>query len=607
MTDQTLNTTGDNQPVPSRVIEPRIIESGDGTRIAVFEEGDPDGPTVVLVHGWPDSHVLWDSVARELAPNHRVIRYDNRGAGASDVPVPVAAYSLARLADDFAAVVVAMSEGEPVHAVGHDWGAATLWEYLSRPEAAERVASYTSISGPDAGHLSRYIREGLARPYRPRRFARAASQALHFSYMAFFCIPVLAPAAMRAFLARAVGKAFITAGVPPEHRHQGASFVDDAANGLKIYRANVPRALGRAVGGAPRDRFVAVPVQLLVNDRDPFVRPYVYDDTSRWVPRLWRRDLAAGHWSPMSHPHAIAASVAQFVDHLRGAPADRSLLRAEAGRSRKEFGDMLVMVTGAGSGIGRATARAFAANGAEVVVSDIDEAGLKQTVAQITGLGARAHPYLLDVADAEAVQRFADQMCADHGVPDIVVNNAGIGVAGAFLDTPGEQFDRVLDVNLGGVVNGCRAFASRMVARGTGGHIVNVASMAAYAPLASLNAYCTSKAAVYMFSDCLRAELDATGIGVTTICPGVVNTNIVSATPLITRMHDAAAVAGRQAQLNRMFEARNYAPEKVAEAILDSVRKNKAVRPVTPEAYLLYGAARLAPQALRSTARGRVI
>ena len=110
-----------------------------------------------------------------------------------------------------------------------------------------------------------------------------------------------------------------------------------------------------------------------------------------------------------------------------------------------------------------------------------------------------------------------------------------------------------------------------------------------------------------MFSDCLRADLDAAGIGVTTICPGVVNTNIVSATPLITRKHDATAVAGRQARLNRMFEARNYAPEKVAEAILDSVRRNTAIRPVTPEAHLLYGASRLAPQALRSTARGRVI
>lgn len=584
-------------------METRFVESHDGTRIAVFEEGTPGGPTVVLVHGWPDSHVLWDGVAAALAPRFRVIRYDNRGAGASDVPKPVDAYAIARLADDFDAVTTALCPGEKVHVVGHDWGAATIWEYLSRAQAAERVASYTSISGPDPGQLSRFIRNGLARPYRPRRFARALSQAAHFSYMAGFSIPVLAPWAMRSFLAAAANRLVITAGIPRERRFQGGTFVADAANGLKIYRANFFRALGHSAG----DRHVSVPVQLLVNSRDNFVRPWVYDDTPRWVPRLWRRDLPTRHWLPMSNPELVADAAAELIDHLEGAEPARGLLRAEVGRPRKPFGDRLVVVTGAGSGIGRATACAFAAQGAEVVISDIDEAGLDTTAAQIAAAGAVAHPYVVDVADAAAVEGFAAAVCDDHGVPDIVVNNAGIGAAGAFLDMPAEQFDRVIDVNLGGVVNGCRSFARRMVERGAGGHIVNVASMAAYAPLSSLNAYCTSKAAVYMFSDCLRAELDEAGIGLTTICPGVVNTNIVSTTGFHAPQGRDAAVAGRRAQLEKMFATRNYRPEKVAAAILSAVRTNKPIRPVTPEAYLLYGTSRLAPQALRSTARGTVL
>ncbi len=584
-------------------MEIRYVESSDGTRIAVYEEGKPGGPTVVLVHGWPDSHVLWDGVAAELAPRYRVIRYDNRGAGASDVPGPVDAYAIARLADDFDAVTAAVCPGEKVHVIGHDWGAATVWEYVNRPGAAERVASYTSISGPDPGHLSRFIRDGLARPYRPRRFARALSQAAHFGYMIGFSIPALAPWAMRSFLAPVANRLVITAGIPRERRYQGATFVADAANGLKIYRANFPRALVPAGG----DRHVPVPVQLLVNSRDNFVRPWVYDDTPRWVARLWRRDIPARHWLPMSNPGLVAGAAAELIDHLEGGAPSRALQRAEVGRQRKPFGDRLVVVTGAASGIGRATAWAFAAEGAEVVLSDIDEPGLTVTVAQIAGTGAVAHPYVVDVADAAAVERFADEVCAAHGVPDVVVNNAGIGAAGAFLDIPAEQFDRVLDVNLGGVVNGCRSFARRMVDRGAGGHIVNVASMAAYAPLSSLNAYCTSKAAVYMFSDCLRAELDAAGIGLTTICPGVVNTNIVSTTGFHVPQGRSAAVAGRRAKLEKMFAARNYGPEKVAAAILSAVRKNKPIRPVTPEAYLLYGTSRLAPQALRSTARGKVV
>lgn len=213
----------------------------------------------------------------------------------------------------------------------------------------------------------------------------------------------------------------------------------------------------------------------------------------------------------------------------------------------------------------------------------------------------------MDVSDAQAVEKFADDVTKAHGVPDVVINNAGIGVAGGFLDTPAEQFDRVLDVNFGGVVNGCRSFSRRMVDRGTGGHIVNVASMAAYAPLQSLNAYCTSKAAVYMFSDCLRAELDAAGIGLTTICPGLINTNIVSATPFVAPREEAATAAKRQAQLEKMFQLRHYGPDKVARAIVRAVRKNTAVRPVAPEAYLLYGTSRLLPQVLRSTARGKVV
>ena len=129
-------------------------------------------------------------------------------------------------------------------------------------------------------------------------------------------------------------------------------------------------------------------------------------------------------------------------------------------------------------------------------------------------------------------------------MPDIVVNNAGVGQAGCFLDTPAEEFDRVLDINFGGVVNGCRSFGRRLVERGTGGHIVNVASMAAYSPQQSMNAYCTSKAAVYMFGDCLRAELDSAGIGLTTVCPGVIDTNIVQHHPLRCARRQKAQVGG---------------------------------------------------------------
>jgi NAD(P)-dependent dehydrogenase (short-subunit alcohol dehydrogenase family)/pimeloyl-ACP methyl ester carboxylesterase len=591
--------------MPATQAPQQFVDSADDVRIAVYEEGNPDGPTVVLVHGFPDSHVLWDGVVPLLAERFRIIRYDNRGVGLSAAPKPVSAYTMARFADDFAAVTGELSPGGPVHVLAHDWGSVGIWEYLKRPGASDRVASFTSVSGPSQEQLVDYIFAGLRQPWRPRRFARSISQALRLSYMILFSIPVLAPLLLRAALSVPALRRNAVDNIPDEQIHHSANFASDAARSVKTYPANYFRSFsGRGQGISVVD----VPVQLIVNTRDKYVRPYGYDVTARWVPRLWRRDIKAGHFSPMSHPQVMAAAVHDFADLADGKAPSRALLRAQIGRPRGSFGDTLVSVTGAGSGIGRETAYAFAREGAELVVSDIDEAAVKETAAEITARGGIAHSYVLDVSDTDAVEAFAERVSAEHGVPDIVVNNAGIGQAGQFLDTPAEQFDRVIDVNLGGVVNGSRAFGRRLVERGTGGHIVNVSSMAAYAPLQSLNAYCTSKAATFMFSDCLRAELDAADVGLTTICPGLIDTNIVN-----TTRFDAPAgkqgeqVDGRRGQLGKMFALRHYGPDKVANAILSSVQKNKPIRPVAPEAYALYGVSRLLPQALRSTARFRVI
>jgi NAD(P)-dependent dehydrogenase (short-subunit alcohol dehydrogenase family)/pimeloyl-ACP methyl ester carboxylesterase len=581
----------------------QFVDSADGVRIAVYEEGNPEGPTVVLVHGFPDSHVLWDGVVPLLAERFRVIRYDNRGVGLSSVPKPVSAYKMERFADDLVAVIGELSPGRPVHVLAHDWGSVGVWEYLTRPGAGDRVSSFTSVSGPSQDQLVEYIFSGLRQPWRPRRFLRSISQALRLMYMLYFSIPVLAPLQLRLALSLARVRRSMVDNIPEDKIHHSAKLASDAAHSVKTYPANYFRSFSRK-RPVP---VVAVPVQLIVNTEDAYVRPYGYDDTAHWVPRLWRRDIKAGHFSPMSHPQVMAAAVHDFADLTEGKQPSRAMLRAQIGRPRMCFGDTLASVTGAGSGIGRETAFAFAREGAELVISDIDEATVKETAAEIAARGGVAHAYVLDVSDAEAVEAFAERVSAEHGVPDIVVNNAGIGQAGGFLDTPPEEFDRVLDINLGGVVNGCRSFGRRLVERGTGGYIVNVASMAAYTPLQSMSAYCTSKAAAYMFSDCLRAELDAAGVGLTTICPGVIKTNIINTTRFDAPVGKSEQVDDLRGRLERLFALRHYGPEKVAKAILSSVKKNKPIRPVAPEAYAAYGISRVAPQALRSTARVRVI
>ena len=146
--------------------------------------------------------------------------------------------------------------------------------------------------------------------------------------MGFFSIPVLAPLVVRGFLADGLTRMLtLRDGIPAERFHHSETYKTDAANSLKVYGANY----FRAIRSARTDHYVDVPVQLIVNTKDPYLRPFVYDETKKWVPRLWRRDIKAGHWSPMSHPQALAQSVHEFVDFLEGKPASRRAV-ACAGR-----------------------------------------------------------------------------------------------------------------------------------------------------------------------------------------------------------------------------------------------------------------------------------
>ncbi|MBJ8344779.1 SDR family oxidoreductase [Antrihabitans sp. YC2-6] len=580
---------------PDPEITERFVRNGD-IDVAVFEQGNPAGETVLLLHGWPDSHHLWDGVTPHLTDRFHVVSVDNRGHGKSTNPRSFRDFRLAALASDYLAVIDAVSPGKPVHVLAHDWGSVAMWEAVCEAGAGERIASFTSVSGPNAEHMAIWARSKFARPT-PKNLALALSQLGSIGYMFFFMTPVVPKVAFavgmsekrwRQGLSRAEGAAL-------DDIHLGPTFKKDIGNGLRIYRANAIPALAR-----PRERFTDVPVQIIVGTRDPAIRQSGYDDEPKWAPAVWRRVIKGGHWLPFSHPEFLANAATELIDAVGGKPPARTLRRAEMGRARMPFDDQLLVITGAGSGIGRATALAFARAGAEVVLSDVNLASAKETAALIAEQGGLAHAYQLDVGDADAIQKHADVVVEKHGVPDVLVNNAGVGQAGRFLDTPPAEFERVLDINLYGVVNGCRAFGSKMAERGLGGHIVNLSSMAAYSPQQGFSAYSTSKSAVFMFSDCLRAELAGAGIGVSTICPGIVHTNIVATTTFsgVSKAEEAK----KQERFDRLYRMRRYGPEKVARQIVKAVQKNRAIVPVTPEAHLQYHANRIAPAITRFAA-----
>jgi NAD(P)-dependent dehydrogenase (short-subunit alcohol dehydrogenase family) len=364
----------------------------------------------------------------------------------------------------------------------------------------------------------------------------------------------------------------------------------DGIDGMKLYRANI---FQRA--SSPEERRTDVPVQVIMPTGDSYVTPALLEDVGLWASRLWKRKVVGGHWVASARPAVIARMAEEFISHVLGEPVTRALQRAQAPDS---FDHRLVVVTGAGSGIGRATALEFAAQGADVIVTDIDLSSATETASLI---GPAASAYQLDVTDESAVRRLADAVALEHGVPDVVVNNAGIGVAGAFMDTSTKDWQRIVDVNLLGVVHGCQAFGELMIEAGEGGHIVNVASAAAYTPSRALPAYSTTKAAVLMLSECLRAEMVSHGIGVSAICPGIVDTPITRATTFVG-VSDAEQETLR-ARSAKAYHRRNFPPAGVAKAIVAAVRENRAVVPVTVEAKAGLLGARFAPGIMRRLAR----
>ncbi|KJS55652.1 short-chain dehydrogenase [Streptomyces rubellomurinus subsp. indigoferus] len=566
----------------------RTVRSG-GLSLAVFEQGDPAAPTVLLVHGYPDTHAVWDDVAADLARDHHVVRYDVRGAGESGAPAGRDGYRLEHLAEDLFAVAEAVSPDEPVHLVAHDWGSIQSWEAVTAPGAERRIASYTTMSGPCLDHTGHWLRHRLRRPT-PRHLGQLLRQGLRSWYITAFHLPYLAPAAWRLGLARAWPRVLRDLEhVTPRAGHPGPSLRRDAVRGIELYRANFRPTMGR-----PRERPTEVPVQLVTLTRDRYVGTYLSEGLERWVPNLTRRTLHAGHWSALLEKGAtVAGLVREFTARTA---AER------AGNGRPAEGDgRLAVVTGGGSGIGRATALALAEDGARVVVCDLDLAAAERTAELASLVGPKAHAYRVDVADGAAMDAFAQAVAAEHGVPDVLVNNAGIGHSGTFLQTTEKEWQRVLDVNLWGVIHGCRAFGTLMADRGRGGHLVNVSSAAAYLPSKALTAYATSKAAVFMLSDCLRAEFTAHGIGVSTICPGIVNTNITRTSTFSATT--AAEQAAKQARAARLYARRGFPPEKVADAIVRAVRTGRAVVPVTPEAKVARFLSRLSPGLLRLAAR----
>ena len=285
------------------------VDAG-GLEIAVWQTARA-GPTVVFVHGFPDTHALWDAVVARLQDRFHCVTYDLRGFGASGTPARSSDYAVTHLLADLLAVIDDVAAGEPVHLVGHDWGSSVAWEAVVRetsdPRVRGRIASFTTISGPCLHHVRAFV--ASARHGGRQRRRQVAQQLLRSWYVYVFQLPWLPEYVLRHFHG-------VLPGGHGDQPPAGPTLADDMAHGVNLYRTNLRRPPVPVPGGAA----TRLPVQLVVPLRDRYVLPSTVADLPRFAPNLTRTEIDDGHWVPRSRPDELATAVAAFVTAHDGGP-----------------------------------------------------------------------------------------------------------------------------------------------------------------------------------------------------------------------------------------------------------------------------------------------
>ncbi len=238
-----------------------------------------------------------------------------------------------------------------------------------------------------------------------------------------------------------------------------------------------------------------------------------------------------------------------------------------------DFEGRVAVVTGGGSGIGAAMAKAFAKLGSKLVLADLDQAGMDRVAGEIRAAGGEAIAVRTDVTKLSEVQALADRTIAAFGAVHVVCNNAGVGVFGPMAEASDRDWQWVMNVNVWGVIYGIEVFVPRILAQRQGGHVVNTASMAGLQGMPGLGVYCASKFAVVGLTESLNRELHGTGVGASVLCPMVVNTNINQSER--NRPKELLNAGGESSLANiQVTEQRSIEASEVADRVVAGIKEN---------------------------------
>ena len=258
-----------------------------------------------------------------------------------------------------------------------------------------------------------------------------------------------------------------------------------------------------------------------------------------------------------------------------------------------ELAGKVAAITGAASGIGRAVAIEMARHGCNIAIADIDRAGMDETQRLIASAASdvKVTIHRVDVSSAASVEQFAGEVVTEHGAVHLIFNNAGITLQKRFENHSLDDWQRMIGINLWGVIYGCKFFIPALRASG-GGHIVNTSSMAAFLGLPTQSSYCATEAALKGLYVALWAELAGEGIRLTSVHPGAVMTEMIQAT---LAESDNMAIAQKNYKLAQAF---GVSPELAAKIIVRAVRKNRMRVRVGFDSVLLDVLKRLLPRAI---------